>query len=251
MRIVQALKIVILVILVVFAVIFINNRKSNKSGMFLKTIDNKKIAANLYKVENPKGRLILAHSMPETKESWDEFAKKMQEFGYESLAIDLRGHGQSESGPAGYKKFSDEEHQAGIHDLEAAWDYLRSSGANPKKTVLIGASIGANLALEFIAKNPDFKKAVFLSPGFDYRGIKTEPLVLKLQKDQSAVFATSKDDGNNAAEVLRLYEKSPKEMNKHIIIYDHGGHGTAMLKAKNELDLTEAIKKFLENGTIN
>ena len=251
MQIAKILKIVIIIILVVSAVIFINSRKSNKSDMFLNTSDNKKIAANLYKVENPKGWLILVHMMPATKESWKEFAEAMRELGYESLAIDLRGHGESEGGPDGYQKFSDAEHQNGIYDLEAAWEFLKSAGAKPEKTALIGASIGANFVLEFITKNPDFKKAVFLSPGFDYRGIKTEPLVLKFKKDQSAVFATSKDDGNNAAEVLRLYEKSPKAMNKHIIIYDNGGHGTAMLKAKDELDLTEAIKKFLENGIIN
>ena len=247
------MKLIALVVLAVLATILINQFKvaNNFEKVNLISSDGKKIAANLYKVQNPKGWLILAHSMPEIKEAWKEFAGKMQEFGYESLAIDLRGHGHSEGGPDGYQKFSDEEHQSSIRDLEAAWNFLKSAGASPQKTVLIGASIGANFALEFIAENPDFKKAALLSPGFDYRGIKTEPLVLKLKKDQSVVFATSKNDGNNAAEVLRLYEKSPKGMNNHIIIYDNGGHGEKMLKAKNELDLTEAIKKFLQNGTIN
>lgn len=145
------LKIAVLIVFVILAVIFINSRKSNKSDMFLKTIDNKKIAANLYKVENPKGWLILIHMMPAAKESWKKFAEEMRESGYESLAIDLRGHGESEGGPDGYQKFSDEEHQNGIYDLEAAWEFLKSAGAKPEKTALIGASIGANLALEFIA----------------------------------------------------------------------------------------------------
>ena len=127
MQIAKTLKIVILIILVIFAVIFIDSRKSNKSDMFLNTSDNKKIAANLYKVENPKGWLILVHIMPATKESWKDFANEAQKIGYESLAIDLRGHGESEGGPDGYQKFSDVEHLNSIHVLEASWEFLKSA----------------------------------------------------------------------------------------------------------------------------
>ena len=249
------MKVAGLVALIILSVLLINQFifkvANNSEKVYFLTSDGKKISANFFRAENPKGWLILSHMMPATKESWQEFAKEMQEFGYESLAIDLRGHGESESGPDGYQNFSDAEHQASIRDLEAGWEFLKSAGAAPEKTILAGASIGANLSLEFFARNTDFKKAVLLSPGFDYHGIKTEPLVVKLQKGRSLLFATSKDDGDNATEVLGLYKKSPKELNKHIIIYDHGGHGTEMLKVRDELNLSEAIKKFLDYGTIN
>ena len=116
------------------------------------TTDGRKIAGNFYSVPNPRGWLLLAHMMPATKESWDNFAKSMQESGYASLAIDLRGHGKSSGGPDGYKSFTDAMHQASIYDLDAGWDFLKLRGAVPEKTALIGASIGANLALQFIAR---------------------------------------------------------------------------------------------------
>lgn len=223
----------------------------NTEKINLITSDNIKIAYDLYEVKNPKGWLLLAHMMPATKESWNEFAEEMRNFGYESLAIDLRGHGKSEDGPDGFAKFTDAEHQASIKDLEAGWEFLKSRGATPEKTALIGASIGANLSLQFAAENPDFRKVVLLSAGLNYRGIKTKPLAQKLKESQSALFATSKDDGDNAEENRELYDSAPSEMNKHLIIYEKGGHGTSIFQNKEELDLTGAIKKFLEYGRIN
>jgi alpha-beta hydrolase superfamily lysophospholipase len=211
--------------------------------------DNKKIAANLFFVEKPKGWLLLSHMMPATKESWNEFAAEMQGFGYESLAIDLRGHGKSEEGPNGYQKFSDADHQASINDLEAGWEFLQSRGAVSERTALIGASIGANLSLQFLAMHPEFKKGVLLSPGLNYHGIAAEPLIKELKNDQSIILATSKDDGNNAVENQKLYGTAPKNLNKHLVIFEKGGHGTNLLRS-DEFDLIGAIKKFLEYGSI-
>jgi len=218
--------------------------------MHLVTSDKVKIAYKLYEVKNSDGWLILTHMMPAAKESWREFAVAAQKMGYESIAIDLRGHGESDGGPDGYKNFSDAEHQASIKDLEAAWEFLKSRGATPEKTALIGASIGANLSLQFLADHFDFKKAALLSPGLNYRGVKTELLAKNLQKDQSLVFAASKADGNNAEENKKLYALA-LSLNKHLILFGGAGHGTELFDLKKEFDLTGALLKFLENGAIN
>ena len=142
-----------LIALIPVALIFlINNRyliaqlfsmKSEKVSF--ETVDQKRIVANAFEVNNPKGWLLLIHMMPATKESWDAFAFAAQKKGYESVAIDLRGHGESEDGHEGYKNFSDEEHRASIQDVEAAWEFLRGRGAVPEKSEELAASIGSNL----------------------------------------------------------------------------------------------------------
>lgn len=251
---------IIAIIIAVTATIALFNLFSNfhpimSDKINLTTSDNVKIAADFYKAEQPEGWLILIHMMPSTKESWREFAEAVQKQGYESLAIDLRGHGDSllmrTEIKLDYRRFSDEEHQKSILDLKAAVDYLvKNRKATPEKIAFIGASIGANLVLQFINKNPEFKKAVLLSPGLDYRGIKTLPLIREIKNDQSILFATSKDDGNNAEENRQLYDAAPAKINKHLIVYEGGGHGTNMFNNTEELNLTETIKKFLENGTI-
>ncbi|NOY35680.1 MAG: alpha/beta fold hydrolase, partial [bacterium] len=81
----------------------------------LKTDDGVEIAGDYYPA-SPTGApaVVLTHMMPSTKESWREFAAGLNKAGFQCLAIDLRGHGESEGGPDGFREFSDEQHMAGI-----------------------------------------------------------------------------------------------------------------------------------------
>lgn len=226
----------------------------NMQKVYLKTSDGVNVAADLYTPAEPRGWLVLIHMMPATKESWRDLATAFQNVGYESIAIDLRGHGESttaESEEGGekkldYRNFSDEEHQKSILDLEAAVDYLKKRGATPDRISFIGASIGANLALEYISEHPEFKRAVLLSPGLDYRGIRTEPMVKKLKTGQRVFFASSRDDGSDASENQKLYDLTPLTpiTGKDIKIYNAAGHGTTMLE--KEPELSQLIINFLQ-----
>jgi len=204
-----------------------------------------KIAANLYSVEKPLGWFVLSHMMPATKESYKDLATKLQNAGYESIAIDLRGHGESENGPEEFFYFKDEEHQKSILDLEAAANYLiKKREATPNKISFIGASIGANLSLQYISEHQEFKTAILLSPGLNYRGIKTEPMAKNIKSGQKVFFVSAKDDGPNAEENKILYELTPNMTNKKIQIYETGGHGTDILK--NQPELYNLIIEFLK-----
>lgn len=209
----------------------------------LSASDGKKLVANLFPVEKPKGWLLLSHMMPAAKESWNTFALHMQNEGYESLAIDLRGHGESEGGPGAYQNFSDKEHQESINDLYAGIDFLKSRTAAASNIALIGASIGANLSLQCMVENPDVKKAVLLSPGLNYRGVETVSLVHALKQNQSVLFVSSKDDDTNAEETKHLYELA--FASKQLHIYERGGHGTHMFFTDEQPSLIELIKNFI------
>src|SRR3989344_586201 len=116
--------------------------------IFLTTKDGVKIAANLYPAESPAGWVVFSHMMPAVKESWNDLAENFQSAGYESVAVDLRGHGESVSGgltlELNYRNFSDAEHQKSILDLEAAADFLiKERKAEAGKISFVGASSGA------------------------------------------------------------------------------------------------------------
>ncbi len=214
--------------------------------IFLTTEDGVKIAADLYEVDSPRLWAVLVHMMPATKESYQELARKFQGLGYESIAIDLRGHGESDGGPDGYRDFSDQQHQKSALDLEAAADYLaKNRKATSDKIFFVGASIGANLSLRCVSEHPEFPTAVLLSAGSNYHGIKTEPLVENLKTGQKVFFVSGKDDGNNAEENRTLYDLMPAGTQKKIQVYENGGHGTDILK--NRPDLTELIIGFIKN----
>jgi len=190
------------------------------------------------------------HMMPATKESWRTFAETMQGRGYTSLAIDLRGHGQSEDGPDGYKSFSDRVHQKSIHDLDAAVRFLEEQGATADRIILIGASIGANVSLKYLVKNPEYKKAVLLSPGLNYRGLQGEVLAKKLRSDQRLLIVASRDDerpdGNAAEFAQTVFEALPGKEASSLIIYGAGGHGTELLAIEGEESVLAKILPFIK-----
>ncbi|MBI5420901.1 MAG: alpha/beta fold hydrolase [Parcubacteria group bacterium] len=195
---------------------------------------------------SPRG-ILLVHMMPVTRESWKLLAKRLQSSGYHVLAIDLRGHGGSPGGPEGYKTYTDEQHQKSILDIEAGVEFLKTKGVAEDHLSLIGASIGANLVLQHAAQH-GIKNIVLLSPGFDYHGIKSGPLVQKLKNGQRVFFITSQDDdrsgGNNAEMNQLLFERTSDAVDKKILVYKEAGHGTDMFD-KEDPDLEEEIITWL------
>jgi len=215
--------------------------------VILKTSDNVNIIGDYYEGKGRDGVLLL-HMMPADRKSWQSFALKLQKRGYDVLAIDLRGHGESAGGPNGYKNFSDEEHQKSILDAEAGVAFLKKQGIGDGNIILMGASIGANLVLWFLATHPEVKQGVCLSAGLNYRGIETEPLVKKLNSKQRIFFAASENDersgGNNLEMNRRLYELVPLDVDKELVSYKSAGHGTDMF-GKEKPDLASEIISWL------
>ena len=122
-----------------------------------------------------KGRpvAILAHGVAAGKGEWTPLRKALAARGVGSLAIDLRGHGESLDGPSGKTDFRGFDAARTWpdcrQDIEAAAAYLQKRGVGPKRIGYVGASIGANLA-SWAQPRPRF--LVLLSPGLDYRGVR-------------------------------------------------------------------------------
>ncbi len=101
------------------------------------TGDGIKLVGNHYKFKKGSPGISLFHMMPAAKESFDNFARKLNEAGMGVVAIDLRGHGKSQDGPEGYKSFKDEEHQRSIDDIRAAVDFQRKEVHNPLLCLIV------------------------------------------------------------------------------------------------------------------
>ena len=146
----------------------------------LVTEDKVTIAASYYEATSEKA-VILVHMYGMTRQSWKDFAVYLQEKEYQVLAIDLRGHGQSleqNKKKMSYISFHEQDFLNMIKDIEAAKKFLQEQGASDIS--IVGASIGANLALSVAAKDAEITKIVALSPGLNYKGLKPQEEIKKI-----------------------------------------------------------------------
>lgn len=212
----------------------------------LKTSDEKEIVGDFYPVkEKTAPAVVLLHMMPSTKESWREFAKKLNMAGFQALAIDLRGHGESEGEPEGFRLFSDEEHKASIYDVESAVEFFALRDVPLEKISLAGASIGANLAFQFQSEHPEIKASVLLSPGLSYHGIDIEPMAKKILPSQPVFLAAGGANDEYSSETAQKIFNALKSKNKQIKIFQNAGHGTTIFM--EEPALVEEIIVWLKN----
>lgn len=223
---------------------------SKMQQVLLKTEDDVSISGNLISAGHAcRGSVVLVHMMPETKESYSDFMEDLFEKGFSSLAIDLRGHGSSQGGPDGYITYSDEEHQKSIHDLHTAVMYMRALFPQAP-THLVGASIGANLSIQYAATYPDYILSVSaLSPGLDYRGVAPKKYVVHFQQGQRVLFVTSEDDRYNVQETSELFSLIPSAVDKKMHTYISAGHGTHMFHRK--VGVQELILSCIEGNAFH
>jgi len=206
-----------------------------REALHLQTEDGVSITGLYRKAENARAAALFLHMMPATKESWDAFAEELAEQGISSLAIDLRGHGESLSKgdeKLNYREFEDEEHQACRFDVEAAADWLKEKeGLGDDRFAVIGASIGSNLALRYAYEHEGICAAMALSPGLDYHGVMTKDAVGGVKSGQHLLLAASAEDELSFMSVKEL-EKTDTAGDVKVIYLEAAGHGTTMFERK-------------------
>lgn len=198
----------------------------------IKTIDGISLAGTLFS-RNAKKSALLLHTMPGTKEDFETVADELYTMGLNVLAIDFRGHGESEG--KNYKEQTDEDIEKYFMDARAALNFLEEKYQH-SNFVVAGGSIGANVTLQCLAHDHAIKKGVALSPGLNYHGLKGKEFAEELSKDQEVLFVASQDDDRNKNAVKDLEEifKAAKSK-KQKAIYKTAGHGTHMWDQNPEL----------------
>lgn len=200
----------------------------------LTTADDVVIVGDWVPATRVIGAAVLLHMMSETRGSWAPVQEALAKRNIASLAIDLRGHGESmqtiDGETVDYQKFSDDDHQTSILDAAAAVAWVRTRGVDLNRIALAGASIGANLALLELTEEPHLTGAVLLSPGSDYRGFRALEDAQNMIPEQRLVIVSSEDDAESFGSSKTLYDQAPVEI-KTFVPYKNAGHGTAMFKA--------------------
>ncbi|MDO8661410.1 MAG: alpha/beta fold hydrolase, partial [Candidatus Woesearchaeota archaeon] len=197
------------------------NKKLKPSEALL-TSDEINIAYKYYapeKINSPA--VILLHMLGKDKSDWVDFARKLQKEGFAVIAIDFRGHGDSDGN---WQKFSEKDFNNMILDVDAAKEFLgRQPKVNTNSLSIIGSSIGANIAVKYALKT-EVKTIVLLSPGSNYRGVNIEKDISSLK---IPVFLAASDEDTYSAESSKKINELLKTTSEFVLL-NNAGHGNNM-----------------------
>lgn len=156
----------------------------------------------LHAVEAGTGQhgVLLLHDAGRTSADWRLFADKLAGKGYRVLTLDLRGHGESAN------ILETEPDWPGMtQDVTAAVAHLRKRGA--RKVSVVGAGLGANLAVQAASTDDSLETVVLLSPGLNIHGYKPSGMV-EGYGERPLLLAAAKDDRKAASTVKFLATKT-------------------------------------------
>ena len=199
--------------------------------LILDTADGFQLSGSLYRVDKASPpTLILLHMYQSDKKVWRLFAQEAQRRGYMCLAFDMRGHGQSRS--ENWKPdslldpLSDGDLLNAKDDIALIKKQALESGGDPDNIFLIGASIGANLALSYAKDDSEIPGVVLLSPGLKYKNIVIEETIKEFGR--RPVFIAAGEGDNYSASSSRTLKKSAPGYSD-LKLYPGTAHGTDML----------------------
>jgi pimeloyl-ACP methyl ester carboxylesterase len=161
---------------------------------------------------------VLLHMLRRSHADWDAAASQLSDAGFAVLALDFR----SSDDPASLAA-----------DVRAAKSFLRERPDVIASTIgIAGASIGANLALVDAAEDPSVRSIVLLSPGVDYRGVRTEA-AMKKYAARPALLVGSTKDPYAWRSIRQLSTQGPGS--REVRLTDTVAHGTLLLTRDPEL----------------
>ena len=182
--------------------------------------------------ENTPG-LILVHMLGTDRHRWAHFAALAEQAGYMSLAYDIRGHGDSRNRggeKVSFRSFDEKDWAAAVADIEAAKKTLLEAGADPDNIAIVGASIGANMALTYAKDDPQIQAVVLLSPGETYHGLEIVS-VMERFRTRPVLIVAAEGDTYSASSSAKLKEATPGFAELRML--SGSAHGTDLLDARD------------------
>jgi alpha-beta hydrolase superfamily lysophospholipase len=190
----------------------------------LRTDDGVVLTATWYEPVARGPAVILVHMLHRSRRDFDALASRLASEGIGALALDLRGHGDSQ-GSIGADL------APMVADVKAARRFLTGRSDVSGRIGLLGASLGANLVALAAADDPGIACLALLSPSLDYRGLRIEAAMRKF--GARPVLMVVSDDDPYATRSAHDLEKGTK--GREILSLTGAGHGSSMLEREPSL----------------
>lgn len=202
--------------------------------------DGLRIAADYLRPRGGKPVLVMLHGVGAGRREWDFLVSEAGKLGFGALQFDARGHGESGGPPFTTFRTPGQWEDIG-KDIEGALAFLRGRGFSPERVGLVGASIGANLALKAGGRERRIPFVVLLSPGMDYQGVRLKPDLLRF--DRPLLAAAAPDD----AYALRTCQELAPALKRPggRFLQAAAGHGAQMLSGEANRPFLRELLRWL------
>lgn len=223
-------------------------KKHIPTAIEFRSLDGLLISGNLYEIDKNKPVILLCHQARYNKIEYADIAPKLNEMGYNCLAIDQRSGGDfagkpNETFDRANKKGLPTEYIDAQQDIEAAIDLLYNK--YNKKVIIWGSSYSSSLVLFESLQNKYVKASISFSPG-DYFGGKKPSLSSVFSKVEKPFFITSSKQEAATLNAL-VGKKQLKENQIQFILESDGFHGSKALWSgqKGAEEYWTAVEEFL------
>jgi len=189
---------------------------------------------------HPAPAVLLVHMLSRTHADWGGLPERVRDAGITALAIDLRGHGQSSGSP--------QDLQAMVGDVRAAALWLSTRpNVRGDQIAIVGASLGASLALLAAVNVPQVRAIALLSPSLDYRGLRTDNSLIKRLGSRSIWLAASDQDplALRSLHDIAAEPSGPREQHVSSTL----AHGTVLLDKDG--DLARSLVDWLRRSLLS
>lgn len=192
--------------------------------------DGTTVSADWALPNKAQNAVVLVHMNGRNRQDWSAMADKLARSGVGVVTLDLRKHGGNV--PAGTSAEPvPQDYLDMVKDVRAAVTFIEGKGA--QKVMLVGAEIGANLAINVATEDPKVVAVAMLSPGLDYKGIIAADAVTRYG-NRPVLIIVSNEDAYAAKSSLVLDGYAKGEHMLHIL--ENAGKGTKMFNREPALE---------------
>lgn len=207
------------------------------AGINLHAADGIVIHAAVTQPQASTRGVVFVHMEGRTHEDWAFITERLAKNGLTSIAVDLRGHGQSSG---------ERTHDAMVQDIQAATAWLTGNGIEDISCV--GAEVGANLCLIAANEDPQIRSVAALSPRLNPNGLNAPKA---MQSWGGSILAVASVEDSPGSKCVDLLARIAGEERSEVVILSEEGIGTQLLSRSPSLEgvLVEWLSQTELNST--
>jgi len=179
--------------------------------------------------------VVLLHMYESDRYGWQGLPGTFRQRGVATLHLDMRGHGESKSGPNREdlsKRVRDRDPKlfnAMWQDAAGAVDWLVERGHRREHIGLLGASVGCSVAIDAARRDSKLRTVGLLTPGENYLGVPTLEHLKDWGDRELLVVSSHAEWDKGSKSILSVLEEAGTAPLTSWMIPGKNIHGTNML----------------------